>query len=254
MQNISWMILSAALIFSLSSCDPADSTYRIDSAEITDSADLIKIQLAETDTLADLSIQQWQQWAEPRWDDLYPDPITIGDMERNADDFDRFGRVAITPDSTQLLFSVTTYAIATTISLVGFFEVRSQEFSMFDSEGPGSLEEVAWSPDGKFLAYSMGTARARGDHLHVANFDDKSVTAKFAEQDIVARLEEEIAGYETGTDQPQGSILKPHFRDLEWDDNSMLSFTSYKYHREDQVVRWEFDVSSQQLIIREGID
>ncbi len=223
---------------------------RPDRAEVDDDAETLTLYFEEADSTWRYTITDWQKMAEEEWDEWFDEPVEIGDMERKAEHFNRFGRASLSPDRQWLLFSATTYAIATTISIVGIYEIAGEEFKVIDTPAPGGLDEIAWAADRSYAAYTLGTARSHGDHLHIVDLEQFTKMAGFSESDIISALENEIPDYETGTDQPQGSLLKPRFQNPEWKDG-LLYFSTKKYHGEDERVTWKFNPETQQLELQQ---
>ena len=223
---------------------------RPERAEVDEDAETIILYFDEADSTSQLTIEEWQNWADEHWDEWFDEPVAIADMERSPEHFNRFGRASLSPDRQRLLFSATTYAVATTISIVGIYDIAGEELRVIDTPAPGGLDEIAWTADRSYLAYTLGTARARGDHLHIVDLAEVSKMARFSEPDIISALENAIPDYETGTDQPQGSMLKPKFQDPEWKDG-VLYFSTKKYHGKDERVTWKFNPETQQLELQQ---
>ena len=114
------------------------------------------------------------------------------------------------------------------------------EVSTFQSFGfaYGDVEELAWSPDGRFVAYTLGSARAGGDGLHV---DDLKERLRLLEFDAHAAPATD-AGASLGA-VVDGFGWFPGFRDLVWHDDGLLTFVSHdpSLGFEEGEVRWRFD-------------
>jgi hypothetical protein len=187
------------------------------------------------------TIDDWQSWARNNFLDVYDEPITIGDQEMTAERFDLFGTEAVmSPDRSVAFFSVHTYAILTTISLAGIINVEDREIKMIPQNNNGDVGEIAWSPDNRYVAYTLGTARAMGDFLTVDNVSTAEKSFVLAENAILNLLREEGSDLELLENQ---DILMPNFRDLEWLNNRRIEFTS-DTHSDDTRQTARFSISA----------
>ena len=100
------------------------------------------------------------------------------------------------------------------------------------------------APDGRFVAYSLGSAHAFGDGLHV---DDLEQRRRVLDLDAHAALA-------SGVGTALGAVVDgfgwfPAFRELAWDDDGALAFATHDpaAGAEEGELRWRFDVGSGEL-------
>ena len=189
------------------------------------------------------TIEDWRAWAEEHLDAALGEPLTIGDVEMPASTFYAFGFAEMAPDG-RVLVVATTYAMLTTASVLTYLDPDTLELEVVAEPAYGDVEALAWSPDGRFVAYSLGSARAFGDGLHV---DDLEQRRRLLDLDARSALAS-AAGSALGA-VVDGFGWFPAFRDLAWDDDGALVFATHDpaAGAEEGELRWRFDVGSGEL-------
>ena len=192
-----------------------------------------------------ITIEQWRSWAEERLDRFLDEPVMIGDMRQDPGNFGWFGAVAVGPDGQRAAFAVSAYAMATSATLVGVINAQTMALRMMAEPGFGDVTELHWSPDGGYLAYPFGTARAAGEHLRMDNIEDAEKAFTLSGEDIGRAIEAARDDGETGLGGPDPAQFLPHFRELAWDsEGDWLEFTTNKRspdHRDPEdreTIRW----------------
>ena len=203
---------------------------------------------ADADSTFTFTVEDWREYLEPQWEELYPEPVKIGDVEQPPERFDFIGNASLSPDQKQIFFSVTAYAMATTVSLVGVIDAETLRPHMMRDYSMGSIDGFGWSSDGSKIAYSLGSARAGGDYLRLDDLEKFEKITSFSQDEIIEALKEHDPEYHPGSDHPNRLLLKPRFREKEWVSDHQLEFTTNKYDRNDEEqVRWQYDIREGKL-------
>lgn len=159
-------------------------------------------------------LDAWRAWARGRVPDAVEEPLAIGPVEVGVEDFSRFGAAAASPAGERVAFTVTTYAMLTTLSLVHVLDVPEGRLRVLPEARLGDVQEPTWSPDGALLAYALGTARAGGEALHVDAADGSGARVALPRQ---AMYEAWLASDLPIADAVGPDAYAPWFRDLNWD-------------------------------------
>lgn len=194
--------------------DPSAAVH----AQIRDDARVLRLRDATGRTLHAWTVDAWQAWAAPRWEQLLDEPPRIGQRPLRARDFDRFGFARVAPDGERVAFSVTSYAMLTTLSLVGTLDLDDGEIRMVRRAKHGTVEAPTFAPDGRHLAYALGTARAGGESVRVDDLIALEEVARVDGEDLL-----DAAGRVAA---PEGPPYLPHLRDLAWAAPAVLTFAS----------------------------
>ncbi len=224
---------------------PGDVRYK--AVEMAEDHKSFTVEYSRGDSTRIYTIDEWRSDVKPRWSEWFPDPVTIGDIEQPPERFDLFGGATVSPEGDKLFFTTTTYAMATTMSVFGILIPGTGELKMMDIARHGSMEDDVWSPDGRYLAYTMGSARAQGDFLKIDDLDRLEQIIYLSQDEIIEALKNEDPDYHSGSGNADRMFLMPRFRDLEWKSENVLRFTTNKYDQGDETVNWEFDVSDRSL-------
>lgn len=189
------------------------------------------------------TIEDWRAWAEERLDAALGGPVTIGDVEMPASTFYAFGFAEMAPDG-RVLVVATTYAMLTTASVLTYLDPDTLELEVVAEPAYGDVEALTWSPDGRFMAYALGSARAFGDGLHVDDLEERRRVLELGAHSALASaagaaLDAVVDGFE----------WFPAFRDLAWGDDGTLAFATHDpaAGAEEGVLRWRFGVVSGEL-------
>lgn len=175
------------------------------------------------------SIDEWRAWAQESLSAQVATPLAIGPRQVGADDFERFGAAVVDPVTGDLFVSVTTYAMLTTLSLVGVLEpatATDPAVMLMPEPRMGDVEEPVWAPHARTVAYALGTARGRGQSLHLDDLGGRRGILTLTRQDLHrAWLAHELPlTYGHLPEDPDA--YQPAFRDLAWDAaGARLSFT-----------------------------
>ncbi len=142
------------------------------------------------DVVFEYSIDDFRNWAEKRWDDLFHEPPSFGEMrEVDPGNFYRFDEgVSLSPDQRQVSFSVNDYAAAATISFIVFLDIEKEDVSLVKEENMGGVREIIWSPNGRYVSYILDTARARGDYLSIDNVTQKEKVLTLSGDDVLLEM------------------------------------------------------------------
>ncbi len=196
----------------------------------------IRVVSEEDEIMFQLTIDELNQWTQENWDVFEEEP-EVGGREVDSGGFGFFDRAAaISHDNRSMIFSVSDYAVATTVSFVIVADIKSGEMNMINKPAPGSVEDYFWSEDNNLVAYTLGTARAGGDFLGVDNVVDFERGFILNEEDILEVLDPDQEVVEIGQ-------FMPVFKDLEWSENRLYFATE---HLENDRINWSVD--------REGTD
>ncbi len=175
-----------------------------------------------------LTIEELNRWTEDNWD-IFEEPPEVAMREVDPGGFGFFDRAAsISPDNRRLVFSVSDYAAATTVSFVITADIESGELDMVDEPTRGSVEEYVWSEDGDLIAYTLGTARAGGDFLRVDDVRQMQKSFALSEEELLAVLDPDQELVEAGQ-------YMPSFGELKWRDDRLYFSTE---HPDNDRVRW----------------
>jgi|GEM_PF-1613922 hypothetical protein len=197
----------------------------------------------EGQSLLNFSIEDWQDWAEANWNNSLSEPLMIGQEEITPDRFLAFDAVVLSPNFEEVAFSLSSYAMLTDLSLVNIIDLNSGQIRMSSKGTFGQIGEIQWDPSGRYLAYSLNTARAGGDALAVDETDRLTKKFRLGESEIVAGLQIE--------DQIDSGVLNPEFRNLSWaETGSRLHFTTNTLNI-GQNAFWSIDPNGIDLVLEE---
>ena len=196
----------------------------------------IRVLNDDNDIIFQLTIDELNQWTEDNWG-IFEEEPEVGGRSVDSGGFGFFDRAAsISPNNQKIVFSVSDYAVATTISFVLIADFRTEEMSMINEPTRGGIENYYWSEDSSLIAYTTGTGRSRGDFLFVDNVIDFERNFTLEERDLLEILDPNQELIDPGQ-------FMPVFEDLEWVEDR-LHFTTE--HPENNQVRWSIN--------RDGID
>lgn len=231
---------SVAVLLNLPSV-PGEVRYQ--TVEMAEDHKSFTVEYGKGDSTRIYTIDEWRSDVKPLWPELFPEPVTIGDIEQPPERFDLFGRATVSPEGDKLFFTTTTYAMATTMSVFGVLLSDTGDLKMMDEAKHGGMEDDVWSPDGRYLVYTLGSARAQGDFLKIDDLERFEQIIYLSQDEIIEALKDEIPDYHSGSGNAGRMFLKPHFRNPEWKSENVLHFTTNKYDQGDETVRWEFNAS-----------
>ncbi len=210
----------------------------------------IRVLNENNEIMFQLSIDELNQWTEDNWD-IFEEAPEVGGRLVDSDGFGFFDREAsISPDNKRLVFSVSDYAVATTVSFVIVVDIDTGEMEMVNKPTRGSVEEYAWSDNGELIAYTLGTARAGGDFLRVDNVLEMKNSFTLSEEELLGVLDPDQELVEVGQ-------FMPVFSNPEWLDDR-LYFSTEHPDSNDQV-NWSvasdgLDLRTEEQIMYEGYE
>lgn len=215
---------------------PADLDRQV---ERVDEGRVLRVVDSTGATVRRYSIDDFNEWTAAHWDEVFDERPSFGEMrDVDFDAFRQFDRgVALSPRDDVLVFSVSDYAAATTISFVGVLDIASGAVTLVDAANRGDLGLFHWSPGGRYVAYRLHTARAQGDGLSVDRVAPPKKQLSLTGTDLLAALD--------GTAPSPPSSFRPAFDDLTWMDRGRLSMTSRV--PQGNRVRWRVDVKKAEL-------
>jgi hypothetical protein len=190
------------------------------------------------------AIADWRAWAEEHLEAALGGPVTVGDVELPPSTFYAFGHAEVIPGGARVLLVATTYAMLTTASVLTLLDPATLALEVVAEVAYGDVDTTAWSADGRFLAYTLGSARASGDGLHV---DDLASLRRILELDARSALASD-AGAALGA-VVDGSEWLPAFRELAWGSDGALVFVTNDpaAGAEEGGLRWRFEPGSGEL-------
>ncbi|HEX7005277.1 MAG TPA: hypothetical protein VF168_13925 [Trueperaceae bacterium] len=233
MKQRGWAILLLLVAASMTVLVPSRLAPRVERrADVSADGESIAVTAAD-EVILEYTIDEWREWAEENLLSVLGGPVLIGPYEQPPSSFRMFGDAALSPDGERLALSATTYALLTTASVIGVLELDQRELSVVEEPAFGGVESFHWAPDGRFIAYPLGTARAAGDFLRV---DDAVKLEPVVRLDAANLLEAAgRSGIETGDDPRE---WMPEVRDLDWSEGR-LRFTSNGFGTGE--LSWSFD-------------
>ncbi len=173
----------------------------------------------EDNLILEYSIEEFNEWTKDNWD-IFEKPPQVGMRDVVPGNFGWFDNTAIiSPDFEKLAFSVHDYAVATFTSFIGIININKKEVSLVKNPIQGSIEDLVWSLDSNYLAYTLGTGRAQGDYLGVANIKKLEEVFLLSEKEV--------------------EITMPNFEDLAWEQEKLF-FTTHN-------IRWSIEKDGSNL-------
>lgn len=193
------------------------------------------------------SIEDLREWSEINFEDIFPEsPRFVEDVEETEvtyEDFKTFDKTAsLSPGGKKLAFSVHDYYTATYMSFVGIVDIKTKEVGLVGEEIEGEVEKLKWAPDKDYLAYSVGTARTRGEKLRVDNMDNLEKSFSFEAEDIFEAMDLEDEAL-------RAHRFMPVFEDLRWE-GEYLFFTA-EHPKTGKDVQWSVRADGEELNIRD---
>lgn len=229
----SWLALALLLLIPhvISSSPVEEDAARVD---LSDDGKSLRVIDSGGDSLFEYSIEEWRRWAEENLSSAIGGPVRIGEQEMSPAAFDRLGAAVLSPRGERVALTTSTYAILTTVSVVGILDLDDGTFEIVSEPAFGSVEEMVWSSGGEFIAYSLGTARAQGDRLRIDNVASLVPAVSLEGEDLLEAATDE--GQIVASDPRQ---WQPAFRNLSWSESGRLHFESNDVGSEDGgAMRW----------------
>lgn len=89
-------------------------------------------------------------------------------MELEPEFFNFIDNVTISPSKGKVAFSVHVYFAASFSSITGTFHIDSNKIEFVEGPFMGQVQEISWSPDENYFAYTSGSADDKYD-IHIIN-------------------------------------------------------------------------------------
>ena len=199
-------------------------------ANVTADGERLEI-FAEDEMVAELSLATFLAWTEEYWDEVFAERPAFGEI-REVDHtcFNRFDEtVSLSPDGQLVAFSVHDYAAASSLTFVGIYRLSDETIELIPAQNHGNISELFWSPDSALLAYSLDTARAMGDALSVDSVISLEKLQTIETEDLLVAL---------GDTETDWRDIMPEIRDLAWESDTTLRFTSNDPSDETESLTW----------------
>lgn len=243
------LVVVALLVARVGPSDPrsAAAASTIASARVAEDGATVVLTDAEGEMLRALTIEEWRAWAASRSGGLAEAPVRMGEVTLGPDAFDRFVAAVPTPGGEAALAIATAYAMLTSLSHFSLVPVVGEPRRL----GPvlmGDVEELAWSPDGAYLAFTVGTAQGAGVDLEVRAGRDGAVVRHVAPDDLLR-----AAGHAPDENGATGAFL-PGFRDLAWSEKGDVLTFRTDLPATQSTGRWRLDVSDGSVTLEEPPD
>ncbi len=182
-------------------------------------------------------ISEFRDWAKTNWTDIFEEKPAFGEIkEVEIDNFLNFSKeLSISNDEKKLAFWVSDYAVLTDISFIAFIDLNDFSISMINKEIIGSIRNIVWSDNDKYIAYLLDTARTYGDYIRIDEIKNKRKLINLEREDIINYLEIE-------NDQELVT-----FSDISWQNNeNILNFITL-IGDDNERYYWQYDVSNNNL-------
>jgi hypothetical protein len=189
------------------------------------------------DLVSSYSIEDFRTWAKENWSEIFDEAPSFGDIRPvEIDNFRNFSKeLSISNDKKILAFVVYDYAVLVDLSFIAFIDLKNFQISMIDQEIIGSVRDITWSDNDKYIAYLLDTARTYGDYLRVDELENKSQLYSLEREDIFNYLE---------ISDKQDLITFSH---ISWEDNqNILNFTTLMGD-ENEKYNWQYDINNDKL-------
>ncbi len=197
-----------------------------------------KIEIIDNNNvLYSLKIEDFNSWAKENWDDIFEEKPTFGDLrEVEIDNFYNFNNTAIISVlENYLAFSVSDYAALTDISFVGIVDLEKEDIFLINKENIGAVQTMIFSPDDKYIAYSLDTARSQGEYLTVDNIIEKTKEITLSAEDIAFV-----------DDNNNCDDIYPQFGNLYFKSNDELYFTAISCNEEKN--EWILNIKNKEVV------
>ncbi len=184
-------------------------------------------------------ISEFKDWAKNNWIDIFEEKPVFGEVrEVEIDNFNNFSKeLSISNNKKKLAFWVSDYAVLTDISFITFIDLNNYSISMIHQEIIGSIRDIIWSDNDKYIAYLLDTARTYGDYIRIDEMRNKSKLAIIEREEILDYLE--IANNQ--------ELLT--FSDISWKNNeNILNFTSL-IGDDNEKYYWQYEINENKLKI-----
>ena len=197
----------------------SDAVTAVASVTIADDRTTLHAEGPDGAAAFEFTVGAWQAWAEEHLEARLGAPVRIGDQEMPPSTFDMFGAAAPSPGGDRVAFTVHAYAMLTTVSIVAVLDAVTLEVDVVSEPAFGGVDEFAWSPGGRFVAYALDTARAQGDGFRIDDLRElrpvRHLTAEYV-----------LAVAPTGPRAAEPPEWLPMFRDPTWIGDTRLLVTT----------------------------
>lgn len=207
---------------------------------ITDAEQQLRVFDSVGNEIYQLTIHDLNEWVSEYWDDVFAVRPSFGEIREVNTEFSRFDQVAaVVPERNEVLFVVSDYAAATTLSFVGILNLNSEQIHIPPFTNNGGISSIYVSPEGEYVAYSLDTARAQGDGLVLVDMVNQERIQEFNGVDIISTLttDENVASNE----------YLPQFTVIGWIQNHTLEFSTVDPREQSERVQWRFNIQTEIL-------
>lgn len=184
------------------------------------------------------NINDFRVWAKNNWSQLFTKPPSFGDLRLvDPNHFYKFNEGAsLSPCFSYLAFSVNDYAAASDISFIFVINLKTNEINIIKDKVLGLVGEMIWSPNSLYLAYTIDTAKTKGDYLRVDNLKVKQPEFIINSNNILNNLKiSEPVDY------------KPNFNNLYWSFDSQYIHFNTDDIESTKIINWEMDIYNKYL-------
>jgi hypothetical protein len=197
----------------------SDAMDAVVSVSITD--DRATLRAAGPDGCAEFefTVEAWQAWAHEHLEERLAAPVRIGEQAMPPSTFDMFGAAAPSPAGDRVAFTVHAYAMLTTVSIVTVLDAVTMEVGVVSEPAFGGVDELVWSPGGRFVAYALDTAWAAGDAFRIDDLRELRPVRTLTAEDV-------LAAAPAGVRATEHNEWLPMFRDPTWIGNARLLVTT----------------------------
>ena len=223
---------------------PATTVVTLESIDRDEGGGAVRGVASDGSTAFVYTLDDWRAWAVEQLGSSLGGPVRIGDQAMPPDTFHGFGAAVLAPDAERVFVAAGAYAMLTTASVVGVLDARSLDFEAVGEPALGDVGEVAWSPDGRYVAYTLDTARAHGDGLRVDDMRALAMVRSIAGEDLL-----EVAAANGLTVETDARAWLPEIEGLDWSGAAELTFTTADPVDEaaEATLRWRIDADANAL-------
>jgi len=193
------------------------------------------------------SLEQWAEWAEENWEGWdrlrrftrlafgFDFPLYKVTPERISERLN-IRKAILCPNKEEIVFVFQEYQALSHFSIIGILDIDTQEVSIIKGESDFMVEEINWSPNKKYIVYTLSSPIAWWE-LYVYNVVDQKRVFNLSGREIGI----DLLGFEARMPEgPPGFLIDPKIKEIEWSlDSERIYFITYLSEELGQV--WEMD-------------